>query len=159
MIDKNSNILITGGAGGIGYEVARTINDKVRSVGIIDNNSEKLNKINDSNSNFTLYDVDISNYDNLKNAIDDFYIKNGKIDCLVNCAAILVDKPLISISTETKSLSRLSIESWDKVIKTNLYGTYYASIEVAEKMIRSRTKGVIINVGSISSAGNIGQSS
>ena len=59
MIEKNSNILITGGAGGIGYELARTINDKVRSVGIIDNNSEKLNKINDSNSNFTLYDVDI----------------------------------------------------------------------------------------------------
>jgi len=159
MIDKNSNILITGGAGGIGYEVARIINDKVRSVGIIDNNSEKLKKINDSNSNFTLYDVDISNYDSLKDAIDDFYIKNGKIDCLVNCAAILVDKPLISITTETKSLSRLSIESWDKVIKTNLYGTYYASIEVAEKMIRTRTKGVIINVGSISSAGNIGQSS
>ena len=33
-----------------------------------------------------------------------------------------------------------------------------ASIEVAEKMIRSRTKGVIVNVGSISSSGNIGQS-
>jgi 3-oxoacyl-[acyl-carrier protein] reductase len=157
MINNKSNILITGGAGGIGYEVATTLKDKVNSIGIIDNNSEKLSKIN--NPNFLLYNVDISNFDDLKNAVDDYYINNGTIDCLINCAAILVDKPLISISIKNKSLSRLSLESWDEVIKTNLYGTYYASIEVAEKMIKSRTKGVIVNVGSISSGGNIGQSS
>jgi len=157
MINNKSNILITGGAGGIGYEVATTLKDKVNSIGIIDNNSEKLSKIN--NPNFLLYNVDISNFDDLKNAVDDYYINNGTIDCLVNCAAILVDKPLISISIKNKSLSRLSLESWDEVIKTNLYGTYYASIEVAERMIKSRTKGVIVNVGSISSGGNIGQSS
>ena len=44
MINKNSNILITGGAGGIGYAVVKIIKDTVGSIGIIDNNSEKIKK-------------------------------------------------------------------------------------------------------------------
>ena len=157
MIDKNSNIIITGGAGGIGFEVAEMLKNEVNSIGIIDNNSKKISRIK-NDTNYTLYDVDISNHNDLKNTIDNFYNTFGKIDCLVNCAAILVDKPLISISPEKKTLSRLSLKIWDEVIKTNLYGTFYASIEVAEKMIRNRTKGVIVNVGSISASGNVGQS-
>ena len=159
MINKNTNILITGAGGGIGYSVAKILTDKVGQIGIIDNNKNKIEKLAKHNSHdFLLYDTDITDYDNLKNTIEDFYRECGKIDCLINCAAILVDKPLISISTREKALSRLSIDTWDKVIKTNLYGTYYSTLEVVEKMILSRTKGVIVNIGSISSGGNIGQS-
>ena len=45
-----------------------------------------------------------------------------------------------------------------KVIDINLNGVFYVTANVAEKMILSKQKGVIINISSIAAQGNIGQS-
>lgn len=158
---KNKNIIITGGAGGIGKSFVVKVKDYVGSIAVIDINAESINEMKNSieSENIIYYNTDISVYDELKKNIEDYYSIKGEIHCLVNCAAILIDQPIIRLSISDKSLKKLSIDKWDKVIKTNLYGACYASVEVAEKMILSRTKGVIVNVSSISSAGNSGQSS
>jgi len=50
------------------------------------------------------------------------------------------------------------LEEWDKVISSNLTSVFLVSRRVAEKMVRTRTKGVIVNISSISAKGNVGQS-
>ena len=71
----------------------------------------------------------------------------GQIDILVNNAGIIDDDLLV----------RMSTESWERVIDTNLNGTFYCSKAVIRNMIRSRW-GRIINIGSVVGIrGNIGQ--
>jgi len=62
---------------------------------------------------------------------------------------------LISISGEIK---RHDLELWNKIISVNLTSVFIVSSYVAEYMIKKRTKGLIINVSSVSSNGNAGQS-
>ena len=47
---------------------------------------------------------------------------------------------------------------WRKIIEVNLNSVFYVSCNVISKMIGDRTKGVIVNISSISAAGNSGQS-
>ena len=72
----------------------------------------------------------------------------GGIDILINNAGIIDDNLLI----------RMSFEAWDRVIATNLNGTFYCTKAVIRNMIKQRW-GRIINIGSVVGIrGNIGQS-
>ncbi|MDD3504965.1 MAG: SDR family oxidoreductase, partial [Sulfurimonas sp.] len=73
----------------------------------------------------------------------------------VNNAGILYSEPLINIMLKEK---RHSIKKWQKVIDINLTAPFVLGSYVAEQMIMNRTKGVIVNISSISAKGNIGQS-
>jgi NAD(P)-dependent dehydrogenase (short-subunit alcohol dehydrogenase family) len=64
----------------------------------------------------------------------------GKIDILVNNAGCNVRKPALDISWE----------EWNKVLDTNLRGTFFVSQSVARHMI-PRRYGRIINIGSVTS--------
>jgi len=52
----------------------------------------------------------------------------------------------------------LSLEQWQQVIDINLTGVFLCGREAATSMIRNDKGGVIINISSISRAGNVGQS-
>ena len=54
--------------------------------------------------------------------------------------------------------SRMSLEDWQAVIDVNLTGVFLGTREAAACMVRRGTQGVIINISSISRAGNMGQS-
>ena len=71
----------------------------------------------------------------------------GQIDILVNNAGIIDDGLLL----------RMSDVSWERVINTNLNGTFYCSRSVIRSMVRTRW-GRIINIGSVVGLrGNVGQ--
>ena len=59
---------------------------------------------------------------------------------------------------EGEVVSRMSLDVWQSVIDVNLTGVFLCGREAAERMIVSDTRGVIINISSISRAGNTGQS-
>jgi 3-oxoacyl-[acyl-carrier protein] reductase len=54
-------------------------------------------------------------------------------------------------------IKRMSLQSWQQVIDVNLTGTFLCAREAATKMIENDTQGVIINISSVSRAGNMGQ--
>jgi 3-oxoacyl-[acyl-carrier protein] reductase len=54
-------------------------------------------------------------------------------------------------------LSKMSLENWQAVIDVNLTGVFLCGREAAERMVKLGSKGVIINISSISRAGNMGQ--
>jgi 3-oxoacyl-[acyl-carrier protein] reductase len=71
----------------------------------------------------------------------------GQIDILVNNAGIISDGLMV----------RMSDDAWDRVIATNLNGTFYCTRAVLRLMLRRRS-GRIINIGSVVGIrGNAGQ--
>ena len=61
-------------------------------------------------------------------------------------------------ANDGKVTDRLSLDQWQAVIGVNLTGVFLCGRAAATKMIESGTKGAIINISSISRAGNAGQS-
>jgi 3-oxoacyl-[acyl-carrier protein] reductase len=47
---------------------------------------------------------------------------------------------------------------WNKVLAADLSSVFYMTVCVVEKMITTRTRGVVVNISSVSSSGNAGQS-
>ena len=80
--------------------------------------------------------------------IDEVTEKWGPVEVLVNNAGIIADGLLI----------RMSDEAWDRVIATNLNGTFYCTRAVLRSMVRARW-GRVINISSVVGIrGNAGQS-
>lgn len=79
----------------------------------------------------------------------------GAIDGLINNAGILRDGLLVKVKDGV--MTKLSLAQWQAVIDVNLTGVFLCTREVAAKMIELESSGVIINISSISRAGNIGQ--
>lgn len=60
-----------------------------------------------------------------------------RIDVLINNAACIIDRPLLALAEE----------EWDRVIDTNLKGTFLCSQAVAPVMLAQETGGTILNIG------------
>ena len=72
---------------------------------------------------------------------------HGKLDILVNNAGITLDK----------TVRKMTVEDWDRVVQVNLCGAFYLSRAILQHML-DRGSGRVINVSSIiGEAGNIGQ--
>lgn len=83
---------------------------------------------------------------------DDF----GRIDGLVNNAGITRDGLFIK-AKDGQVVQKMSLQNWQQVIDVNLTGVFLCAREAAVQMIEKGTKGVIINISSISRSGNMGQ--
>ena len=156
---QDKRIIVTGGAGGIGACTIQKLLEKNAIIAAVDINKRGLELLKKACepyvNNLITYHGDVSDFSFVETITGDFFSRGGRIDALVNNAAILKDSPLVSIFKG--EIRKYSLKDWDQTIATNLSGTFYFSREVAEKMILKRTRGVIINVSSISSAGNLGQ--
>ena len=119
------HIVITGASKGIGFQIANYLskNNKFKIFNISRSNS-KNKKILD-------YNCDISDYDDVKKAFN----KIKKIDVLINNAAI-------------SDFSKNKIENFEKIIKTNLNGSFYCSYEAVKKLKKNK-EACIINISSI----------
>jgi 3-oxoacyl-[acyl-carrier protein] reductase len=92
----------------------------------------------------------------VEESIDDFFSRFGSIDVLVNNAGVIYNALLVNMRPDA-SISA-DIEAWDRTIRTNLSSVFYVTTYAVRKMFLRRTKGVIVNVTSISASGNMGQS-
>jgi len=151
---KNKKVIVTGGATGIGQSIVEKLLLEKAIVGVFNKPSKAFTKLK-SRPNVYCNICDVSNPDQVKIAVNEFFNKFGSIDILINNAAVLEDRPLISISS--KGLQKHEISLWKKILETNLSSVFYMTSNVVEKMFIKRTKGIIINVSSISSTGNPGQ--
>jgi 3-oxoacyl-[acyl-carrier protein] reductase len=77
------------------------------------------------------------------------------LDGLVNNAGILRDGLLVKV--RDGEVQTMSLAQWQAVIDVNLTGVFLCGREAAAWMVTERSAGVIINISSISQAGNLGQ--
>ena len=147
---KDSVTIVTGGARGIGYSIAKLFAEQGSKTVIIDLNevaiNETTNKIAKEGLEIVGYPCDISDYVQVESIVHKIMDKFGKIDCLVNNAGITKDGLFI----------RMRPEDWKNVIDINLTGTFNCARVVINHMRKVR-KGSIINLASTSSLGNPGQ--
>ncbi|HEX2644743.1 MAG TPA: SDR family oxidoreductase [Thermoanaerobaculia bacterium] len=81
----------------------------------------------------------------------------GGLNSLVNSAGILRDGRLVYREGET--IHKLTLAQWRKVLDVNLAGPFLMTREVAARMLADGTPGgVVVNLSSLSRAGNPGQS-
>ncbi len=151
----NSNILITGGARGIGNFLALHLLKKANKVFVIDSNIELLNDLPISDK-LVSFVCNITIPEELEIVIRQIFELHGGVDICINNAGIIHSEPLINLLDRTDR--RHSIINWQKVIDVNLSAVFYVTMNVADQMIFKKRKGVIINISSISAQGNVGQS-
>lgn len=143
----NKNILITGGAKGIGRELAIKFKQQNYNVIIFYNTSEN-EALELEKHGINIYKVDITNYNDTKNIINNIIIKFKKIDILINNAGIL----------KNSLFHKMSYDEWNSVINTNLSALYNVTNPVINNMYTHKS-GKIINISSVSGLiGSKGQS-
>ena len=158
---NNKTIIVTGAARGLGQAIAMHLASQGAQIALIDLNFDDLEQtyqhIISTDGKAIAYACDVSSEQEvtatIKQVSDDF----GPIHGLVNNAGILRDGLLVK-AKEGKIINTLSYEKWQSVINVNLTGVFLCGREVVASMIEHSVQGVIINIASISRAGNFGQS-
>jgi len=151
-------ILITGAARGLGLAMATELADAGARIGLIDVDeqalSEALSKLPGDGHATAL--ADVSEEGAVQAAFDQLEQDLGGIQGLINNAGITRDGLLVK-SRDGEIVDRMSLERWRQVIDVNLTGVFLCGREAATRMIRGARSGVIVNISSISRAGNFGQ--
>jgi 3-oxoacyl-[acyl-carrier protein] reductase len=80
----------------------------------------------------------------------------GALHGLVNNAGILRDGLLLKVK-DGEIVKKMSLAEWQAVIDVNLTGVFLCGREAATKMVELGCAGAIINISSVSRAGNMGQ--
>lgn len=134
----------TGGKSGIGSGIIRTMARNGVSIGAFDIsdiqlvNSVKI--VEEEGGNILPIKVDITNFRDCKKAVEKVFEKFGRIDILVNLAAVIERGYCKWHETDE--------ESFDKIIKVNIYGLFNVCKAVIPYMIKNRG-GRIINFSSL----------
>jgi len=137
---KNRTAIITGGAQGLGLDMAKRFLKSGAKVAIWDIDEDELKKaIKEIGNPNLLYNVvDVSNYDNVKETFTEIE-KSLNIDILINNAGI---------TGSTSSLWDYDVDEWNKIVIINLMGTFNCSKCVVPNMIKNNY-GRIVNVASV----------
>lgn len=144
MLLKDKIAIVTGAAQGIGFAIARMYAQEGAVVVIGDVNVDaaqaSAKKIADETGRETsAYALDISNKESVNNTVDAVIKRYGRVDILVNNAAICPHAPLLTMDDAL----------WDKVYAINVRGTFLMTQAVGNYMVKAR-QGKIINISSCS---------
>ena len=134
------NILITGGAGGIGLEIVHYFENKNFNIIILDKTSKKNFKKNYSKikKNIFYFEVDLLEIKKTEKKIQEIISKFKKIDILINCAGIQYISKIENFPTN----------EWKKVIDINLTSSFITSKNIIPVM-KKNNSGRIINISSV----------
>lgn len=138
---KDKVALITGAGQGLGAAYAMDFAREGAVVVLVARTRDKLDKvaaeIEAEGGKCMVYPADVGNFDQVKSCVDAVIEKYGKVDILINNAAI--HKSVQVVDT--------TIEDWDNQIRINLSGTFYCTKAVLPYMIEKRY-GKIVNISS-----------
>ena len=131
--------LITGAARGIGFVIAKAYKGEGAIVVIADINLEAAQKaaVEISDNTFAIL-MDVTSQESIDNAINEVVAKVGKIDILINNAALFDAAKTVDISRD----------SYEKLYAVNVAGTLFTLQAVAKQMIKQGNGGKIINMAS-----------
>ncbi|MDD5424576.1 MAG: 3-oxoacyl-[acyl-carrier-protein] reductase [Candidatus Omnitrophica bacterium] len=151
MIFKDRVCLVTGGARGIGREIALAFAKAGSDIALCDVNPEALGAakkdIEALGRKAETFVVDVTNLSQVEDMVNKTLDKFQKIDILINNAGITRDALIV----------RMSEQDFDSVIAVNLKGTFNCTKAVSKVMMKQRY-GKIVSIASIiGMMGNAGQ--
>lgn len=144
MLLKDKVAMVTGGTKGIGRAIsllfaeegAKVIANFSRDV---DAAEALINEAKPKRLSLGLFKADVTQFDQVKEMVEEIFAQYGRIDILVNNVGLIRDNFLMLMSDD----------DWDSVMKSNLTSLFYCCKVVIRKMIPQK-QGKIINISSIS---------
>lgn len=137
---ENKVALISGGTGGIGFSIAKSLLESGCKVIIAGTNDRKLTEIRSSFSKDTAtIKFDYTQPDKFKRVIREAAEIFGKIDIFISSAGV---------HTENVDFWTMQPEEFDRVMAINLKGTFFACQAVGEYMKNNGIKGHILLISS-----------
>ena len=145
MFDLNNKIiLLTGSSGGLGFTMARGLAKEGAIVILNGRNKEKLiqasERLKQEKISAEGFAFDVSDSSGVEDGIRKIIEKYGRIDVLVNNAAIQIRGPLEDFEEA----------DWNQIINVNLSGAFIVSKQIVKGMILQKS-GKIINICSLQS--------
>jgi len=141
---KGKVVLVTGGSRGIGREIVKEFHKYGAKVAINYNtNAEKAIELKkELGENAEIFKADVSNREEVKRMVYEIEKELGKVDILVNNAGIV----------ERMNFEDYDEERFDRLIRVNVKGIIYTSLEVLPHM-KEKRNGCVINIASVAGIG------
>ena len=141
---KDQVAIITGAGRNIGEDTSKLFAAEGAKVAVVDNHQGRADKVAGDivrgNGVAAGFVADVSSEAEVEALVKAVVGKWGKIDILINNAAVSDNKHMLDISKE----------DWDRVMAVTLTGPFLMSQKVARQMVAQGTGGKIVNVGSTS---------
>ncbi len=158
---RDKTIVITGAARGLGGGMARRLAGQGARLAIVDLDDDALSAMKAECESLgapqvNAYKVNVSAEDEVVGLFDSVIADFGALHGLVNNAGITRDALTLKYK-DGEQVSKMSLAQWQLVIDVNLTGVFLCGREGAAKMIEGGQPGCIINISSVSRAGNMGQ--
>jgi 3-oxoacyl-[acyl-carrier protein] reductase len=143
MLLKDQVAVVTGGSRGIGRAIALGLAGQGAKVAVIYKGSKEaadalVQEIQAKGTTAVAIQADVADYERVKSVVEEVEKVLGPVNILVNNAGMIHDDLFV----------RLEPDQWNKVIQTNLGGTFNFCHAVAFSMMRRRS-GRIINISSV----------
>lgn len=139
---RDKVIAVTGGAGGIGEAITRTLCKNGAEVWVLDFRPDAAErtaeKMRANGWRARASQINVADENDWRRTIDDMVRVSGKVDCVVNLAAINI----------RKSVEEMTIEEWTQMMVVNT-GSVFLSCKYVIPVMRRQGGGSIINISSI----------
>jgi 3-oxoacyl-[acyl-carrier protein] reductase len=141
---KGKTALITGASKGIGKGIAERFAEEGAKVVIASRSLTALNEVKKELNgkgyeDVLAHPVDVRDPDSVEAMVEMTVSYFGRLDIMVNNAGVSMIGPSESLSTK----------DWCFAIETDLYGVFFGCQSAANRMIRQKGGGCIINISSI----------
>ncbi len=139
----NKSVVITGASkrGGVGAETARLFSNEGANVLMLDVDTDSGKSLEKELGKGTLFHrCDVSDEQSVKGSFEVALENFGRIDCLINNAAILGYTPV----------HKTPLEEWNRIMSVNVTGQFLCAKYAIQTMIKQK-QGVIVNLGSAQS--------
>ncbi len=166
----NKVIAITGAGQGLGRAMAVYLANRGADIAIIDLSLNQMEEtkaqVEATGRKATIFQCNVADEQQVEETFAAIPNQMGRLDGLINNAGILRDG--LMVKAKGDEISKLSLPQWQAVIDVNLSGVFLCAREASIQMIKQAQAkndstntdcaGCIINISSISRAGNMGQS-
>ncbi|MCP1912575.1 3-oxoacyl-[acyl-carrier protein] reductase [Bradyrhizobium elkanii] len=141
---NNKVALVTGGARGIGFAIAKALAREGARIAIADINLDgakaAVAALDNSDRDHLGLRVDVADQRSVSELVDELTSRCGGLDILVNNAGIGGNTPFLDIK----------LEDWQRMISINLTGAFIVAQSVSRQMVKQGRGGKIINIASLS---------
>jgi 3-oxoacyl-[acyl-carrier protein] reductase len=157
---RGKTVLVTGAGRGIGRAIALYLAERGADLALLDMTAADIEETAAlcirAGVEARCYITNVADETAVITSMDQVVSDFGRLDGLVNNAGILRDSLLVKVKDDA-IVGKMTLAQWQAVIDVNLTGVFLCAREAAERMIKLKNGGVIVNISSISRAGNPGQ--
>lgn len=157
---KGKVIVVTGASRGLGLNISLALAAKGAKLALVDLDEEMLvhaaKLCTEAGGDARYYKANVSDETAITKLYTDVVNDFGTLDGSINNAGITRDGLLVKVK-DGKVVKKMELKDWQSVIDVDLTGVFLCAREAAAKLIELAKPGLIINISSISRAGNFGQ--